>query len=250
MVVAEVREKLAVRKQAPQKFDGERFNLRKPNDLEVRKQYQTEIRNRFAALENVSDEEDINRSWKSIKENSKILAKGCLGLHEMRQHKPMFDEEYLGMLDQRKQAKMQWIQDPSQSNVDNMNNVRLDATRHIRNKKKSYLKAKFEKHETNSNINNIRDLYRGINDVKKEYQPKTIIVKDERGDLVAESHRMMAKWRNYFSQILKVYGVSDVRQAEIHTAEPLVPEPSALDFELAIEKLKSHKSPAINKIPE
>jgi hypothetical protein len=50
----------------------------------------------------------------------------------------------------------------------------------------------------------------------------------------------MARWRNYFSQILNVHGVSGVRQTEIHTAEPLVPEPSALEVELAIEKLKSH----------
>jgi hypothetical protein len=59
----------------------------------------------------------------------------------------------------------------------------------------------------------------------------------------------MARWRNYFSQILNVYGVSVVRQAEIHTAEPLVPEPSALEVELAIEKLKSHKSPGTDQIP-
>ena len=43
-------------------------------------------------------------------------------------------------------------------------------------------------------------------------------------------------------------GVKDVRQAEIHTAEPLVPEPSAAEFELAIDKLKSHKSPGIDQI--
>jgi hypothetical protein len=48
---------------------------------------------------------------------------------------------------------------------------------------------------------------------------------------------------------INVHGVSDVRQADIHTAEPLVPEPSALEVELAIEKLKSHKSPGIYQIP-
>ena len=46
-----------------------------------------------------------------------------------------FDEECLGFLDQRKQAKMQWIQNPSQSNVDNLNNVRCEVSRHFRNKK-------------------------------------------------------------------------------------------------------------------
>ena len=62
LVVAKVREVLAVSKQAAQKFGGERFNLRKLNELEVRKQYQIEITNRFAPLENLSDDEDINRA--------------------------------------------------------------------------------------------------------------------------------------------------------------------------------------------
>jgi archaellum biogenesis ATPase FlaH len=80
----------------------------------------------------------------------------------MKQHKPWFDEECLGMLDQRKQAKMQWIQDPSKSNVDKINNVRCDASRYFRNKKKAYFKAKIEELESNSKINNIRNLYRAL----------------------------------------------------------------------------------------
>jgi hypothetical protein len=51
------------------------------------------------------------------------------------------------------------------------------------------------------------------------------------------------------SQLLNVHGVNDVRQREIHTREPLVPEPSAFYFELAIEKLKSHVSLGIDQIP-
>jgi hypothetical protein len=120
-------------------------------------------------------------------------------MHERKEHKPWFDEECLGILDQRKQAKMQWTKDPSQSNVDNMNNVRRDASRHFRNKKKAHLKAKIVDLETNSKINNIRYLYRGINDVKKGYQPRTRIIKDKKGDLVADSHSIMVRWRNYFS---------------------------------------------------
>jgi hypothetical protein len=191
-------------------------------------------------LENVSEDDDINRAWESIKENIKTSAIQSLGLHEMKQHKPWFDEECLGILDSRKHAKMQWIQDPSQSNED-MNSARHDANRHFRNKKKSYLKAKTEEPETNSKTETFRDLYRGINDFKTGYQPRTIIVKDEKGDLVADSHSIMARWRNYFSQILNVHLVSDVRQAEIHTAEPPVPEPSALEVELVNEKLKYRK---------
>ena len=144
-------------------------------------------------LENLNVDEDVDRTWENIKENIKTSAKESLGLHELKQHKPWFDEECIGFFDQRKQAKMQCIQDPSQSNVDDLNNVRRDASRHLRNKKKAYLKAKIEELETNSKINNVRDLYRGINDFKKGYQPRTIIVKDKKGDLVANSHSIMAR---------------------------------------------------------
>ena len=93
MVVAKVRERLVVSKQAAKKFDGERFNLRKLNELEVRKQYQTEITNRFAALENLSDSKDMNRAGENIKENIKTSAKDSLGMHKLKQHKPWFEEE-------------------------------------------------------------------------------------------------------------------------------------------------------------
>ena len=89
---------------------------------------------------------------------------------------------------------MQWVQDPSQRNVDNLNNVRSEASRHFRNKK-AYLRAKIEDLETNSKIKNIRDLYRGISDFKKGYQPRTNIIKDETGDLVTDSYSILARWR-------------------------------------------------------
>jgi len=95
LVVAKVRERLAVSKQATHMFDGVRFNLRKLNELEVRKQYHIEITNRFAALGNLSDEEDINRAWENIKGNIKTSAKKSLGLQELKQHKPWFDDECL-----------------------------------------------------------------------------------------------------------------------------------------------------------
>ena len=86
--------------------------------------------------ENFDVDEDVNRAWENIKENIKTSAKESLGLHELKkQHKPWFDTECFEFLDQRKQAKIQWIQDPSRSNVYNLNYVRRDASRHFRNKK-------------------------------------------------------------------------------------------------------------------
>ena len=145
---------------------------------------------------------------------------------------------------------MQWVQNPSQSNADNLNNVRREASTNCRNKRKEYLKAKIEELENDNKIKNITDLFRGISDFKRGYQPRTNRVKDEKGDLVTDFHCILARWRKYFPQLLNVHGENDVRQTEIHTAEPLVPEPSDFEIQLAIEKLKSKKSADIDQIPE
>jgi hypothetical protein len=75
------------------------------------------------------------------------------------------------------------------------------------------------------------------------------MVKAENGDLLADSHSILNRWKNYFCQLLNVHGVKDVRQTEIHTAEPFVPEPSSSEVESAIEKLKRYKSPGTDQIP-
>jgi hypothetical protein len=74
--------------------------------IEVRKQYQIKISNRFAALENLNVSEDINRAWEDIKESIKISAKKSLGLYEGKQHNSWFDKTFSSFLHKRKQAKM------------------------------------------------------------------------------------------------------------------------------------------------
>jgi hypothetical protein len=69
----------------------------------------------------------------------------------------------------------------------------------------------------------------GIIDFKKGCQLRTNILKGEKGDMLTDTDNILARWRNHLSLLLNVHGVSDVRQTEIQTAEPLVPELSALE---------------------
>ncbi|PNF25074.1 hypothetical protein B7P43_G02032, partial [Cryptotermes secundus] len=121
-------------------------------------------------------------------------------------------------------------------------------SRHFRNKKREYLKDKIDELAMNSKNKNIRDLYRGINDFKRGYQPVSNLVKDENGDLLADSHNILNRWRNYFSQLLNIDKVNDVRQIEILRTEPLVPDPSPFEVEIAISDLESYKSPGSDQI--
>jgi hypothetical protein len=85
-------------------------------------------------------------------------------------------------------------------------------------------------------------LYWSIYNLKKVYQPRTNIVKDEKCDLVTDFHSILASGRNHFSQLLNIHRINDITNTELHTAKPIVHEPSAFEVELAIEKLKSDKS--------
>jgi hypothetical protein len=92
----------------------ERFNLKKLNEVEGKENYRVEVSNRFAALEDLDAEVEINTIWETIRENIKISAKMSLGYYEPKQHKSWFDEGCSKLLDLRKQANLQWLQDPSE----------------------------------------------------------------------------------------------------------------------------------------
>jgi hypothetical protein len=248
LVVAKVMERLAVNKEDHADFIWRGSISRSQNG---KKQYRVEVSNRFAALEDLEAEVEINSVCEMILENIKISVKETLGYSEFKRHKPWFDEGCSELVDQRKRAKLQLLQDPSEINEDNLKIVRREAGRYFRNKKREYLKDKINELATNSKKKNIRYLYRGIHELKGGYKLRNNLVKDENGDLFVDSQntRMLNKLKNYISQLLNVHNVSDVRQTEAHMAEPLIPGPSRPEVEIAIAKLKEYKSPGSDEIP-
>jgi hypothetical protein len=114
-------------------------------------------------LEDLDAEVEINNAWETIRENIKMSSKESLGYFELKKHKPWLDEGCSKLLDQRKEAKLQWLRDQSEINGDNLNNARHEANRYFRNKKREHLKYRINELATNSKNKNIRDLYRGIN---------------------------------------------------------------------------------------
>jgi hypothetical protein len=115
----------------------QKFDLKKLNNVEVKKQYRVKISNRFAALESNDDNVNINRAQENVGQNIKMSAKDSLVHYELKQHKTWFDEELSNILHRRKQqAKLLWLQNPCQINEDNMGNVRYEASRTFRTKKR------------------------------------------------------------------------------------------------------------------
>jgi hypothetical protein len=76
----------------------------------------------------------------------------------LKKHKPWFNEGCSELLDRRKQARLHWLQDPNKINGNNLNNIRREASRHFRNRKREYLKDRINELATNSKGKKIKDL--------------------------------------------------------------------------------------------
>jgi hypothetical protein len=103
--------------------------------------------------------------------------------------------------------------------------------------------------ENNNKNKNIRDSYRDINEFEKGYKPRIYFKNDENGNLIADPQSVLNRWKNSFYQALNTHGVHDVRQMDIHMAEPLVPEPRLPEVEFVIGRLKIYKSSGTDQIP-
>jgi hypothetical protein len=72
------------------------------------------------------------RVWKSIRENKKASATETLGYYEFKQHELWFDDKCSKLFDQRKQAKLHWLQNPTPTNGDYLNNARCETRKTFR----------------------------------------------------------------------------------------------------------------------
>jgi hypothetical protein len=134
----------------------------------------------------------------------------------LEHRKTWFDEECAKLDDRRKKAKLQWLQDPSEVNEDNLSDDKInDLGSNSENKK--------------------RDLYVGINTFKKGCQHRTKW--GERDALLADTHYILNRWKTYCPTV-----------ESMHTAEPFVPQPSASEVKIAIRKLKRCKPPGVYQI--
>jgi Fe-S cluster assembly ATPase SufC len=93
----------------------------------------------------------------------------------VKKHKPWFDEGCSELLDKRKQAKLLWLQDPSEINGVNLKSIRREVSRHFRNTKREYLQDKMDEVATNSKNKNTTDLYRGINELKEIHTAEPLV---------------------------------------------------------------------------
>ena len=102
--------------------------------------------------------------------------------------------------------------------------------------------------EENSKNKNIREMYKGINEFMKGYQPHTYVIKTDDGTIVADTASISSRWEQFFGNLLNVNQSSSPEGSEIYTVEPDIPEPSLVEVELVTENLKKHTAPGVDNI--
>jgi hypothetical protein len=90
-------------------------------------------------MEDLDAKVDINSTWETIRRKIKISAKVTPGYFELKKDKPWLDEGCSTLLDQRKEINLEWLQNPSEINGDNMKIIRSEASKYFRNKKTTKL---------------------------------------------------------------------------------------------------------------
>ena len=86
------------------------------------------------------------------------------------------------------------------------------------------MKARVNKLEEDSKNKNIREMYKGVNELKKGYRPRAYIIKKHNGTIVADTTSILNRWEQFFSNLLNVNQSTSHGGRKVYTAEPDIPE--------------------------
>jgi hypothetical protein len=102
--------------------------------------------------------------------------------------------------------------------------VKVVKLENVQEKKRGYLKEETMNLKQTARTK-ISKTYIGINEFKKGYRRRPNLAEDENIDLLANTHNILDRGKNFFCQLLNGHGVNDVMQKEMHIAKPLLTEP-------------------------
>ena len=123
----------------------------------------------------------------------------------------------------------------------------------MRRKRREWEKKKIVEIEENGRKRDVREMYKGINSVKKGFQSRSNVVRDENGDLTADREGVLNRWKRYFEQLLNVHrnqgGSNDDEDSNSETDEREMDEPSLEEVWEAVRKLKNNKAAGVDEIP-
>ena len=211
-------------------------DIEKLQNEDTRAEYQLELTNRFAALQDEA-------SWDDVKHVVLSTAGDVLGHLDGRgRRNPWFDEDCENICEERKEKRIQWLEDQdNEVKRDEFRSCRRRAKRTIRRKKREELEAKLRRLEGSRREGKAREQYQIIKSFKNEYQPKINLVRDKEGAILAQEEGIKRRWAEYFECLLN----REDPEHPVDDYEPVMDmmlEPSEEIIRRAILSLKNNKA--------
>lgn len=246
LVKAVIRERLS-NVQKRQLSERKRWNQESLNDSEKNRSFKSEISRRLQSA-NITNITDIEEKWEVIKSVIQESAQEIMGtMKKMRNE--WFDEECAVALDMKNEARKRIIQRETRQGRAIYVELRREANKICRKKKKAMLTKKIEGIEEMSQQNAIRAFYRETNWFRKGYQPRLTGCKDKQGRLLDNETDIANRWKEHFQELLNIRSEEEYDlQPKIQSAEPHIEAPSLYDVQKAINQLRNHRAAGVDGI--
>ena len=247
LVIGKVKAKLKMVR-SPRTERAQWFDVEKLKDQQIRTEYQLNLSNRFAILDQLeeeNEEENVQITWNDIKNGIREAAEDTVGFREQTNRNAWFDDECWRAIDQRKKAQQKCLQSPdNEAFREEFLQKRRQANTTKRRKKRENIDRELDEIDKSMNEGHITKAYKGLSALKKGYQARAKMIRDINGNIIPGESEVMERWKQYFSDLLNRPDPDNpLEEIMYQTAEEYTPEPTREEVIYAIKSLKNNKAP-------
>jgi endonuclease/exonuclease/phosphatase family metal-dependent hydrolase len=229
----------------------QRWNTSRLNDREVLQKYQEKIEKQ---MDNIEVKTEVNEEWANIQTIIVNAAKEIIGTQK-KERNEWFDEECKEAILQKNKARNKCLTRNIRTNREDYEQKRREARNLFKKKKRDLLRKKMEEIREYKDKKLTRKFYKGIKEINRPYQAKSVVIKDEHGKLIAEQEEILKRWKQYFEDLLKTEEktteVMEQDKDEENDAEggkQEIYEPTIEEIRDIIKSMKNGKAPGTDAI--
>lgn len=239
LVKTQLRERLSNAQKIKPKL-RKRWDLEKLKNKEKKDSFQAEVNRKLCVKVN---NQDLNSKWERLRNAIVESTQEIIGETKIIKNE-WFDEECKEAIAKKNEARTKLQQQRITRRAHEIyNEKRRQANRICKHKKREMIKKKLEEMDKQNLQNEARKFYKGTDWFRKEYKPRLGGCKDKTGKLLGEEEEILARWTEYYRELLNKNGNGNVdKRPEIQTAEPFIRKPTLREVKTAIQRMKNHKA--------
>lgn len=245
--------RVKLKQEIPKKRNAEkskitRYNAGKLLKEDIRKKLEEEIDKK---MENKIQEVTVQKEWDLLE---KVIQESLqqVGTKRNSKAKEWFTERCKIVLEERKQARLRFLNKPTEENKKKNEAARKKAKQVCRQEKRKYINEELNTIEEKYKNKEIRNFYQGAKKLREIGQKVPAYLKNKNGDLIGSTKEKLNRWVEYFDEVLNIgnYEEQTREQEEFHNnGQEVIEEPTDQEIEEECKKLKNNKSSGENGIP-